>query len=202
MPFIEFIHTDDREMVSANYAKRLKGEEVPKTYSFQVVSKNGVVKWVEISAVLFTWEGRPATLNFLSDITERKRIEKDLQQSEERYRQLVETMNEGMGVMDENTHITFINESFCKILDYSKDEMIGRSVFDFVDHADRAVLEAQIKRRQKGESGGYEIPWVRRNGQKIYTVVSPRSIFNESGQFKGSFAVLTDITERKKRKKN
>jgi PAS domain S-box-containing protein len=197
-PFIEFVHTDDREMVSVNYAKRMKGEELPRSYSFRVVTKDGVIKWLELSAVLFTWEGRPATLNFLSDITERKRIEKDLKQSEERYRQLVETMNEGMGVMDENARITFINESFCKILDYRKDEMIGRSVFDFIDRADHAVLKAQIKRREKGESGGYEIPWLRRNGQKIYTVVSPRSIFNESGQFKGSFAVLTDITERKK----
>ncbi len=57
---------------------RLEGKEVPPVYSFRVVGKTGNVRWVEISAVVFTWEGRPATLNFLTDITERKKAEESI----------------------------------------------------------------------------------------------------------------------------
>lgn len=84
-PFIDFIHPDDKELVFNNYHKRLKGEQVPEVYPFRVIDKNGNTKWLEISTVLFNWEGRPATLNFLSDITERKRVMEKLKDS---YKQL------------------------------------------------------------------------------------------------------------------
>ena len=93
-PFIEFVQPDDREVVAANYAKRMKGEEVPGNYSFRVVTKGGVIKWLELSAVLFTWEGRPATLNFLSDITERKKVEKELKKSHEQIRNFAKRLAE------------------------------------------------------------------------------------------------------------
>ena len=94
LPFMEFVQPDDREMVSVNYAKRMKGEEVPTNYSFRVVTKEGVIKWLELSAVLFTWEGRPATLNFLSDITERKKAEEELKKSHEQIRSFAKRLAE------------------------------------------------------------------------------------------------------------
>lgn len=75
IPFPELIHPDDREMVVERHIRRLKGEAFPDTYSFRIVAKDGETKWVEVNAILFTWEGRPATLNFLTEITERKRRE-------------------------------------------------------------------------------------------------------------------------------
>jgi PAS domain S-box-containing protein len=82
-PFIEFIHSEDQSMVAGRYMARLGGGEVPSGYSFRVVDKAGDVRWVEISAVVINWEGRPATLNFLTDITERKKAEEDKQRMEE-----------------------------------------------------------------------------------------------------------------------
>jgi PAS domain S-box-containing protein len=81
-PFIELIHPDDQQMVAGRYMARLRGEELPSVYSFRVVDKTGNVRWVEISAVMFTWEGRPATLNFLTDITERRKAEEEKQRME------------------------------------------------------------------------------------------------------------------------
>jgi len=72
-PFVEFIPPDDQQMVVERYLKRLRGEERPPSYSFRLIDKGGNIIWVEINAVLITWEDQPATLNFLSDITERKR---------------------------------------------------------------------------------------------------------------------------------
>ncbi|MDQ1350245.1 MAG: hypothetical protein QG657_546 [Acidobacteriota bacterium] len=74
-PFAELIHPDDKEMVVVRHKRRLQGERFEDVYSFRIVSKNQQVKWVEIKPILILWEGRPATLNFMSDITIRKREE-------------------------------------------------------------------------------------------------------------------------------
>lgn len=76
-PFTDFIHPDDREMVLQHHLRRLKGEEVPKRYLFRIIDKDGQTRWIENDGVLTTWEGRPATFNFLTDVTERKHAEEE-----------------------------------------------------------------------------------------------------------------------------
>ncbi len=82
-PFTYFIYPDDRQMVMERYLERIRGGSPPPLYSFRVVDKTGNIRWVEISTVVFNWEGRPATLNFLTDITERKKAEGEKQRMEE-----------------------------------------------------------------------------------------------------------------------
>lgn len=89
-PFIEFIHPDDRERVLGNHLKRLKGEPAENHYQFRVIHRNGEARWLEISAVVFEWQDAPATLNFLTDVTERRRIEQDMQAALARERELSE----------------------------------------------------------------------------------------------------------------
>jgi PAS domain S-box-containing protein len=80
-PFPEFIHPEDRDMVVSRHLSRFKGDVSQSRYSFRLTTKNGSIRWVEIDVVLIDWNGKPATLNFLSDITERKRAEQELQQA-------------------------------------------------------------------------------------------------------------------------
>jgi len=82
-----FIHPDDRGMVFDNYRRRLEGEEVPNTYSFRIIKKKGEELWGQINAALIAWDGKPAVLCFVRDITERKRAEEALRNSEEQLRQ-------------------------------------------------------------------------------------------------------------------
>ncbi len=82
MDFTVFIHPEDREMVKENYKKRLLGKDFNPTYSFRILTKNGKTKWVEISATLIEWEGRPATLNFLRDLTLIRKLEKSLMEAQ------------------------------------------------------------------------------------------------------------------------
>ncbi len=89
-PFIEFIHPDDRELVLGNHLRRLKGEPVENHYQFRVIHKSGAVRWLEISAVVFEWQNAPATLNFLTDVTERRQIEQDMLSALARERELSE----------------------------------------------------------------------------------------------------------------
>jgi PAS domain S-box-containing protein len=79
-PFSEFIHPDDRSMVVENYRRRIANEAAQLRYAFRVVARDGIVKWVEINAALIEWQGKSATLNFLTDITASKRAEEAIRQ--------------------------------------------------------------------------------------------------------------------------
>ena len=80
-PFLEFIHPDDRATLQDQHRRRLAGEKLEHNYIFRILAKNGAVRWMEINVSLITWEGRPAVLVFLSDVTERKRAEEALSQA-------------------------------------------------------------------------------------------------------------------------
>jgi PAS domain S-box-containing protein len=85
-PFSDFIHPEDREMVLDNYLRRLRGETVPSTDAFRMTDKDGNARWVEFGAVKIDWEGKPATLSFATEITDRKRAEKEMELLQEQFR--------------------------------------------------------------------------------------------------------------------
>ena len=80
--FISFIHPEDGDLVVERHRKRLQGYDVPSTYSFRAITKSGEIKWVEVNKVVITWEGRPATLSFLRDISGQKKMEAELLQAQ------------------------------------------------------------------------------------------------------------------------
>jgi len=89
-PFSEFIHSEDRDVVMERYRRRLQGEQIPAVYSFRFLHKEGHIIWFELRTVVIEWEGKPATLNFLSDITERKQAEEELTIYKNHLEELVE----------------------------------------------------------------------------------------------------------------
>ncbi len=91
-PFTEFVHPEDREMVMHRHIRRLRGEELPEHYTARILHNDGRILWVEIKGVVIQWNGKPATLNFLSDITERKQAEDALRESETRVRTKLEAI--------------------------------------------------------------------------------------------------------------
>jgi len=80
--FVELIHPEDREMVLERYQKRLRNEKVETGYSFRVIDRNGMGHWVYITSTITNWEGKPATLNFINDITSQKNLETQLRQAQ------------------------------------------------------------------------------------------------------------------------
>jgi PAS domain S-box-containing protein len=131
------------------------------------------------------------------DISRRRRAEQGLGESEQRYRILVETMNDGLAVFDNNDLNTYANDKFCQMLGYSSDEIIGHPASDFLDEVNKGILKKQIARRRKGKLGSYELVWTRKDGQTVSTIISPAPLFEENGHYAGAFAVIMDISERK-----
>ncbi|MBU0769060.1 MAG: response regulator, partial [Proteobacteria bacterium] len=83
IPFVDLVHPEDKALVVDRHIRRLSGEEdLPATYSFRVINKTGDEVLIELSAVTIIWEGRQATLNFLRDITQQKKIETQLQEAQ------------------------------------------------------------------------------------------------------------------------
>jgi PAS domain S-box-containing protein len=100
-PFSELIHPDDRDMVLERHLQRLKGEDPPHIYQFRIIDKNRNEIWLEINAIRIDWEGRKATLNFLTDITKRKQTEEALRESEAQKRAILDHQK----LAEEHIHI-------------------------------------------------------------------------------------------------
>ncbi len=128
---------------------------------------------------------------------ELQRVEEALRESETRYRELVETMNEGLALGDQDYIFTFVNDTFCEMLAYSREELIGRHIIEFIHDDDKELMKNQIAQRRRGEAKRFELTWKTKDGRKIYTLASPRGFFDAEGCFTGSLGVLTDITARK-----
>ncbi|CQR74633.1 Cyclic di-GMP phosphodiesterase response regulator RpfG [Sporomusa ovata DSM 2662] len=78
IPFAEFIYPEDRELVASYYLRQISGESADFRYQYRMLRKDKSIRWVEMNSVLIEWEGRDATLNFQSDITERKQSEEEI----------------------------------------------------------------------------------------------------------------------------
>ncbi|MFA5375679.1 MAG: PAS domain S-box protein [Dehalococcoidia bacterium] len=198
-PFIEVIHPDDRQMILERHLKRLDGEEFSHIYSFRIVSKDGNIKWTEINAVRISWDGKPATLNFLSDITQRKLTEDALRQSEEKLRLTFESVREGITISDLEGRVIMTNEAGLRMSGYKKkEELIGRSGLEFILEEDRSSAVADLLRQLKeGISSTlsyYTI--VDKNGNKYDTEVSASLMSDVRGTPIGFIAVVRDITGR------
>ncbi len=88
--FLNFIHEDDRELALINHMKKLKGEHDPTVYTYGIITKRGLIRYFSVNAVLINWGGDRAVLAFLSDVTERKRAEREIQLSFEKQKELSE----------------------------------------------------------------------------------------------------------------
>lgn len=82
----DLIHPDDRPVVIERYLQKIRGNNQPTRFTYRAIHKNGQIRWIENSSVMVKWQGRPATLNLIVDVTERMRAEEELRESENRLR--------------------------------------------------------------------------------------------------------------------
>ncbi len=197
--WIRMVPAEDQDIIRAQASEALSGHD-PEPIEHRIIRKDGQIRWVSNSLVP-TSDGQGNLVSYdglLRDITNRKIAEETLRESEERYRHLVETMNEGLAMADQDYVFTFVNERLCEMLGYSREEMLGRHLVEFVHEDYKDFMQDQVARRQRGEARSYEIDWRAKDGQRVYTLISPKGFYDANGQLTGSLGVLTDITDRKR----
>jgi PAS domain S-box-containing protein len=196
----DFIFSGDKERIVDRSDQALLGQQRPREY--RILTKSGKYCWVRTFSKPAFQEGKPIALRgVLSDITEYKETETALRESEKRFRLLLETMNEGFRVIDEKGLITYANKTLAAMLGYKVEELIGHKASEFLDKESRKVWVRQFEKRRKQESTPYEMNFVKKDGERIPTIVSPKPNFDEKGVFKGSFSTITDIRDLKRTEK-
>jgi diguanylate cyclase (GGDEF)-like protein/PAS domain S-box-containing protein len=139
-----------------------------------------------------------ATTGIHRDISIAKRAAEALRASEDRYRRIVETADEGIWLIDAKNLTTFVNPRMAEMLGFTVDEMVGRPVFDFLEADARATFDISDPDRLKGASQQHEVRYRRRDGTDLWTLLSVRPNFDEDGHYEGSLVMVTDITERRR----
>ncbi|MEH2023226.1 hybrid sensor histidine kinase/response regulator [Nostoc sp.] len=129
---------------------------------------------------------------------ERKQAEESLQKSEARYRRIVDTSYEGIWMIDSEARTEFVNQRMSQMLGYPAEEILGRSIFDFMDRSDDIAAEEKLE-WFKGEGRDLKERRLRcQDGSYIWTLISATAILNEQSECLGAIAMLTDITDRKR----
>jgi PAS domain S-box-containing protein len=169
-------------------------------YETSRLRKDG--KLIDVSLNLspvFDSSGRLTAISVIArDITERKKIEEKLRESEEKYRSIVETAKEGIVIIDEEAIITYTNKRLADLLGYTRGEGIGRLIWDFISEESKDIMKLNLKNRCLDTHGSYELKLIKRDGSALWVLVNAKPLFDKSGKSMGSMSMLTDITEIKK----
>ncbi|MHB8164683.1 MAG: PAS domain-containing sensor histidine kinase, partial [Methanoregula sp.] len=120
-----------------------------------------------------------------------------LRASEEHYRQIIETANEGIWSLDQGMKATFVNPRLSQMLGYSRHEILGKPIADFIHAEDLQDHEEKIKLRRAGTRSVFERRFCKKDGSPLWCLVSSAPLLDANGRFQGSFSMLTDITARK-----
>jgi PAS domain S-box-containing protein len=179
--------------------RKLSGEKVEDTAEFKVGTKDGRELIMTMRASAFTYrEGEPVTVLVIGhDITERKRAEEALRESEERYRRIFQTANEGIWVTDGERRTILVNQRMADMLGYTTDELQGRIPSEFLHAGQELVV---LKARQDltgGATTHYEFRFRRKDGSDLWVISSAAPVRDSEGRLIKTVSMLTDITERK-----
>ena len=195
--FIEFVHPDDREQVMKIHLKRFKGEEVPPVYEVRIVDKQGETKWLENNGILIEWGGRPATLNFLRDVTSRKKTDEELKKHQYYLEKAQELGEIGTWELDLIQNKLVWTDENCRIFGVPEGSVVNYEIFLSIVHPDdREYVDKKWKAALNKEPYDIEhriivdgeVKWVREKADVEY---------DEHGKATSAIGFTQDITNRK-----
>jgi PAS domain S-box-containing protein len=198
--YLKFMHPEEKERIEQYVSKRLGGGDVPKHYELRLLKKDGKTIWCEIMATVTQYNGRPAIVGNLFDITERKQGEEALRQSEARYRLIVEYAPTAIYEFDSiNRRLVKVNDVMCQILGYTEEELLSMDpMFLFTEESRQLALE-RLGKILAGEEvpDTVEYKVKRKDGSELWALVNTR-FFYEEGEPVSGISIAQDISERKR----
>ena len=194
-PFSLFIHPEHLSLVNTRHQERLSGKTgLPQTYDFRVISKNGTIIWVQLNTILIQLKGRPATLNFLHDITDRKRMEEELKES----KLFLDKMSDIAYATDDQGSLLWVNRAAEPVTGMPREQIINKPFLALFMEKDRSSLMDVYQRTLKGEALKHVSTL--KTGITCHFTSLPK--YDKQGDIIGTFGVARDITERLKNEKD
>ncbi len=172
----------------------LRGES--KTLEHRILSKDGTIRWICNKAEPEVDETTGKVMRIygtVEDISELKRIEDIEKSKEQNFQVLMKRMNEGVLILDKKGIITFVNDLTCSMTGYEKYELIGEPVLALSNKSDKLVADSRT-----GENP-FETTLMKKSGDSMNVLVSPKILHNGKGEFAGNFLVVTNIDKQKEK---
>ncbi|MGB3904149.1 MAG: GAF domain-containing protein, partial [Anaerolineae bacterium] len=193
----ELVHAEDRALVWGRLAVRLAGEPVPSHYECRMIRKDGRVLWLDLYANIVEYQGRPAVQAAVVDVTDRKRAEEELRESEERFRTLFEDSRDAVYITTWDGRFVEANQSLLDLFGYAREELADISAAQFyADSGSRGAFQREIE--QRGAVRDYEVKMRKKDGREMDCLLTTTLLPGEDGSILGYQGVIRDITERKR----
>ncbi|HEX5220768.1 MAG TPA: PAS domain S-box protein, partial [Verrucomicrobiae bacterium] len=196
--FRSLIHPEDRAGQQAALDRVLNGHS--EIMEFRLKTRGGLYRWLQCYNRPEWSEDEQRVVRIYGasqDITERKLAEEALRNSEERYRLIIDTAEEGIWTIDAESNTSFVNPKMARMLGCTVSQMMGRSMFEFMDGEGREIAAANAERRRQGLREQQEFKFRRQDGSTLWAVLATSPIDDSSGRYLGALAMVSDVTERK-----
>lgn len=199
MNSMQIVHPEDRISVRENAVRMLKTQR-KQPYEFRTITKDGQIKWTMETVTSIYYDGKRGVLGNYVDISDRKKSEEYLKASEERYRTILENIEDAYYEVNLQGELTFFNKSLCKISGFAREELMGTNVRQYVDEpAVEKIFNVGKKVYQTGLPEKYsDFEIICKDGLKKHIEISLSLMRNLSGNPIGFCGIARDIDERKK----
>jgi len=186
-------------VLSGTFKQHLEKKE-GQALEARVITKNGEIRDVSIKANLFELKGKKVLQGIFRDISERKRAEKALREKEKRYKELWDDAPVAYHMLDTRGIIKRVNQTEADMLGYTRDEMVGKSIFEFIQPEQRKEAEERFLLKLAGEHipKQHDRIYVAKDGSKIYVSIDDRLEFSTDGEVSGVRTTMVDITQQKR----
>lgn len=216
-PFTRFIHPDDQELVFRNYLRRLESRGFRDDYIFRFLDREGGVHWVKTNAIRIEWEGKPATLNMLSEITDLIRAQEALAASESQLAAVFNFLPDPAFAIDRGGKVIFWNQELARLLRVPPERLEGihkQEIATLLYGRDRPLLvdllddpEAPVPDNYQIQMSGKDlligdifIPSL--HGRPAYLWAKAVHLYNSGHEITGSVESIRDVTDRRRTEEN
>jgi len=198
--FKDIVYEKDMDQLREEVQRFADADVEEYTQQYRIITKSGEIRWVDdqTSVVRDDTGTKIHNQGILIDITDRKLAEEKLRKSEEKFRRIVETAAEGFLLMDEDLKIIDVNEAYCGMLGYTRDELLGKTPLELATDASRAYMLAQKETILSPEYRELEGSVVAKDGRIIPILIHGNTLRDDNEAVIGNMAFVTDMTEHKK----
>ncbi len=195
-PFWEFAHPSIRETVKERGRRRQRGEKVePTIYEIPFLTKTGEVRWGLFAFSNTIYNGRPAGVTIFFDITEKKRLEERLKESEHKFRMLFENANDAIFIHDFDGRFIEVNRTACERLGYTREELLNMGLTEIEIPEYAVLVHERIRELREKRHLIFETAHICKDGRVIPAEISSTVI--EFGERQAILSIARDISDRK-----